>query len=144
MLNDYSYRENPAKQEDSRWVHRIPADPQRYDKRTDPKTVPGQVFQGLLELIKRRKEEPLFSGNPPVFINCGNPHVFGYIRRNKYRQILLLNNFSDFEQRVPRNVLRLSGLGAKIVDNLSGETFPLEEDLTLKPFQFMWLRDKTQ
>lgn len=141
-LNDYSYREDPAKRGDSRWVHRTTADPQRYTQRHDPKTLPGRIFQGLQDLINHRKEDPVFSGGLPIFIDCGNSHVFGYIRQASDRQIVLLNNFSDFEQRVPKIVLRLSGLGGNIFDELSGEAIPLEEDLTLKPFQFMWLRDK--
>jgi amylosucrase len=144
VLNDYSYREDPAKRGDSRWVHRTPADPLRYDQRHDPETLPGRIYHGLQDLINRRKKEPLFSGGSPAFIDCGNSHVFGYLRQAGGRQILLLNNFSDFEQTVPRNALRLSGLGIQIVDELSGEVLPHQEDLTLKPFQFMWLRDKTQ
>ena len=141
-LNDYSYREDPAKSDDSRWVHRIPANRQLYEQRQDPQTIPGRIYQGLRNLIDRRKNETLFSSVPPIFIDCGNPHVFGYIRRSGRRQILLLNNFSDFEQTVSRNALRLSGLGSEFFDLLSNKTYPLEEELTLNPFQFMWLQDE--
>ena len=140
-LNDYSYREDPEKSDDSRWVHRIPADRQLYDQRHDPQTVPGRIYHGLRNLIHRRKNEPLFSGDLPIFIDCGNPHVFGYVRRAGHRQIVLLNNFSDFEQTISSNALRLSGLGSEFFDILSDEKYSLEENLTLKPFQFLWLRD---
>ncbi len=142
MLNDYGYQKDPAKTEDSRWVHRLPADPQRYAQRHDPNTIPGRIYQGLKSLIKRRKEEPLLSGNAPNFIDCGNPHVFGFIQKNETRQILLLNNFSDHPQTVPQNKLRLCGLRKEFVNELDGVTYPLMEDLTLKPFQFMWLSSK--
>jgi glycosidase len=141
-LNDYSFREDPARRDDSRWVHRTPAAPQLYEQRNEPQTIPGRIYQSLRHLIDRRKKEPLFASDSPIFIDCGNPYVFGYIRHAGHRQILLLNNFSDFEQTVSRNALRLSGLGSEFLDVLSNETVTLEEDLTLKPFQFMWLRDK--
>lgn len=142
-LNDYGYRENPAKREDSRWVHRLPANPQRYSKRHDRGTIAGRIYQGLRDLIERRKNEPLFSGDSPQIIDCGNPHVFGYIRRRGHYQMVLLNNFSDHPQTVPSNALHNSGLALKFVNELDGKTYFLDQNLTLKPFQFMWLRDKT-
>ncbi len=142
MLNDYHYREDPAKREDSRWVHRFSADPKRYEQRHDPDTVPGRIYQNLRDLIVRRKNEPLFAANTPVFIDCGNPHIFGYICKKEDHQIVLLNNFSDHTQVVPKNALHLGRLGSEFVDELNGEAYRLEKDLTLKPFQFMWLRNK--
>jgi glycosidase len=141
QLNDYSYREDPTKCGDSRWVHRPAADPQRYDQRHDPQSLPGRIYQGLHDLITRRKKEPLFSGEAPSFFNCSNRHVFGFIRKDGQRQIVLLNNFSDHPQTVPQNVLRLTGLSPEFMDELEGVGYSLEEDLTLKPFQFLWLRN---
>ena len=40
-LNDYAYRDDPAKAHDSRWVHRPFADPARYARRNDPATIEG-------------------------------------------------------------------------------------------------------
>jgi amylosucrase len=142
MLNDYRYKKDPAKCDDSRWVHRIPADSQRHQQRHDPNTIPGRIYQGLQGLIERRKNEPLLSGDGPLFVDCGNPHVFGFIRRLENRQIVLLNNFSDHPQMVPQNSLRLCGLGSEFVNDLDGVSFDLKEDLKLEPFQFMWLSKK--
>lgn len=141
MLNDYSFREDPGKRDDSRWVHRIPADPERYAQRKDPGTIPGQIFQGLKDLIERRKSESIFTNGSPEFFDCGNPHIFGYLRHGDGRMFLLVNNFSDFPQEISRNALRLSGLESEFVDSLSGQSFSLENNLTLEPFQFMWLRN---
>ena len=44
-LNDYSYRDDPAHERDSRWVHRPQADWEKYEKRNDPNTIEGRVFQ---------------------------------------------------------------------------------------------------
>ena len=141
-FNDYRYRQDSAKSDDSRWVHRLPADPQRYEQRFNPGSIPGRIYQGLRDLIKRRKKEPLFSCNSPVFFDCGNPHIFGYIRRDDQRQIVLVNNFSDHPQTVAQNALRLSGLGPEFMDELGGEFYTMDEGLTLKPFQYFWLRNR--
>ena len=46
-LNDYSYKDDPAKKEDSRWVHRPTFDWERAEDRTDESTPQGRVFQGF-------------------------------------------------------------------------------------------------
>jgi amylosucrase len=138
-LNDYTYREDPAKVDDSRWVHRPAADEKRYAQRNEEDTIPGQIYQNLKRLIDLRKTTEAIGGNAPEFINSGNPHVFGYIRRKGNLQVLVLNNFSDHTQVIPGNILRLSGLGYQFKDLITGKTIEVKEDLLLEPFQFMWL-----
>ncbi len=139
VLNDYSYRDAPDKADDSRWVHRPKADPARYAQRNDPKTIAGQIYKGIRELIKLRKSTPAISGDAPYFLQTDNPHVFGYLRRSADRQLLILNNFSDQPQTIPGNILRLYGLGTVFKDVISGKTRRSNKDLILGPCQFVWL-----
>ncbi|MDY6868595.1 MAG: alpha-glucosidase C-terminal domain-containing protein, partial [Chloroflexota bacterium] len=138
-LNDYGYRDDPAKADDSRWVHRPAADAERYAQRNDPATVPGRIYQGLRQLIELRKATPLLAGDHPEFIQTGNPHVFGYIRRSGSEAILFLNNFSEEVQRIGAPILQLAGLGERLADRVSGTRVPLDRDLELAPFQYVWL-----
>lgn len=138
-LNDYDFREDPLKADDSRWVHRPAADQQLYSQREKPKTIPGRIFQGLQNLIQLRKTLPLLNDGRPEFIPTGNPHVFGYLRRGDGCQALILSNFSEREQTVPTHVLALSGLSPDIKDAVSRKTVSIETDLVLKPYQFIWL-----
>jgi amylosucrase len=141
-LNDYGYRDDPAKADDSRWVHRPRADADLYVQRNDPETVPGRIYQGLRHLIELRKATPLLAGDHPEFIQTGNPHVFGYIRRDGSEAMLFLNNFSEAPQRIGAPILQLAGLGERLVDRVSGARVPLDEDLELAPFQYVWLAEK--
>jgi amylosucrase len=138
-LNDYGYRDDPAKADDSRWVHRPRADAALYARRDDPASVPGRIYRGLRKLIELRKATPLLSGDHPEFIQTGNPHVFGYIRRNGSEAMLFLNNFSEAPQRIGAPILQLAGLGERLVDRVSGARVPLDADLDLAPFQYVWL-----
>ena len=140
VLNDYDFRNDPAKVDDSRWVHRPEADPKRYAQREDIETIPGQIYQGLKKLIQLRKNTPAISGEFPEFIRTGNPHVFGYIRRDEDEHILFLSNFSDDSQKIDGNTLRIYGLGYEFTDLVSGKTFGVETDLLLQPCQFVWLK----
>jgi amylosucrase len=138
-LNDYSFREDPAKLDDSRWVHRSKADPEQYALRGDKNSNSGRIYQNLKHLIDLRKSSPAVGGSAPEFINTGNSHVFGYIRRKGNQQILFLNNFSEETQNIAGNTLRLYGLGYQFKDLVQDETIDIINDLQLNPFQTMWL-----
>jgi glycosidase len=138
-LNDYRYRDDPAKVDDSRWVHRPAADPELYAQRTDADSIPGKIYQGLKTLIELRKSTEAISGQSPEFIDTDNPHVFGYLRRKGKDHILFLNNFSDNEQTVSGNILRLFGLGYEFKDLISGQMVAVKDDLLLQPCQYLWL-----
>jgi amylosucrase len=120
-LNDYSYRDDPAKARDSRWVHRPRADWERYEARKSPETVAGRVYAGLQELIQLRKSVPAISGGQLEAVETKNEHVLAYIRSDSEQRVLVCANFSEQPQEIPVWVLkrhnftsaanRLHGLG---------------------------------
>lgn len=138
-LNDVTFRQDPAKADDSRWVHRPAADQLRYAQREDAETIPGKIFTGLKHLLRLRKSTPVIGRDSPEFVNTGNPHVFGYLRPGGDEKILFLNNFSDQAQTISKNVMRLHGLVYPLVDLVSEVVFEDETDLILAPCQFLWL-----
>jgi glycosidase len=142
-LNDYSYRQDPSKADDSRWVHRPAADQQRYALSVDETTIPGKIFHGLIHLIGLRKSTPEIRQGMPEFVNTGNPHVFGYLHSGEHNEILFLNNFSDQPQTVSKNVMRLRGLTFPLEDMVSEMVFTDETDLHLTPCQYLWLRSRS-
>ncbi len=137
MLNDYSYQEDPAKADDSRWVHRPPFDWQDAQKRHDPDTPQGRIFQTLTHLIHIRKQTPLLANGHTRFFDPGSVHVLAYTRHGR---LLVLANFSEQEQSVPRRTLRSHWpIPARAQDLVTGETLPIGERVTLAPYRFMWL-----
>ena len=104
-LNDYSYRDDPAKTRDSRWVHRPQADWARYERRNLPKTIEGRVFHGLKSLVKLRQSHDVFSGGELEIISTENEHVLGFIRTYQGKRAIIFANFSEQEQAVPLRVL---------------------------------------
>ncbi|MDW8317217.1 MAG: alpha-amylase family glycosyl hydrolase [Anaerolineae bacterium] len=138
-LNDYSYANDPAKAADSRWVHRPYADWQRYQRRHDPTTVEGRVYQGLKRLIALRQENPAFAGHDTAVIETGNPHVFGYVRQHGGQRVLALASFSEHPQTLAASLVRIHGLGYVFQDLVTGRTLTLDGGLQLEPYQFLWL-----
>jgi amylosucrase len=138
-LNDYSYRDDPAKARDSRWVHRPYTDWDRMARRHDPTTVEARIYEGLRRLIAVRRSSPAFGGGELLVLDSGNPHVFGYVRENEGARVLALANFSEGEQRIAANTLRLHGLSYSFTDLVTGQTISLDNDLVLGPYRFVWL-----
>lgn len=113
MLNDYGYRDNPAHKNDSRWVHRLRADWERYELRNDPSTMEGRTYRGLRDLIELRKNNPVFAAGNLETIETGNEHVLGYMRLHENKRAAVFCNFSDEEQIVPPKVLKQYNLIGK-------------------------------
>lgn len=144
VLNDYSFRQDPTKADDSRWVHRPSVDKLRYAQRQDGESIPGKIFQGLQRLLKLRKSTPCISSKSIDFIHTGNPHVFGYWRSDGETDILFLNNFSDQVQTISKNVIRLCGLAYPLVEVVSQMIYEEETDLVLTPCQYLWLQSRSR
>jgi len=138
-LNDYSYRNDPAKAHDSRWVHRPAADWEKIAKRKDPQSNEGRIYAGLQQLIALRKANAAFTGGEMQVIRTDSPHVLGYVRSHAGQRILVFANFSEDLQTLPANLLRLYGLGYEYTDLLTQQPFPLQ-DFQLEPFQFLCLK----
>jgi amylosucrase len=137
-LNDYSYRNNPAKSHDSRWVHRPRTDWSRVEHRLDPQTLEGRIFDGLQHLIAVRKKNDVFSDGEIQIIDCGQ-HVLGIMHVHQAKRVLILANFCEKDQVIQANLLRIYGLGYKFRDLVSKKVVHLR-DLTLKPYQLMVLQ----
>lgn len=136
-LNDYSYLRDSARSVDSRWAHRPRFDWERAARRFDPATVEGRVFQNLSRLIQIRKQWPAFANGQTHFFDTGNPAVLGYVRHG---QVLVLANFSEFEQRVVREALAAHWpIPEAPVDRVAEQPQPISDALTLAPYQFVWL-----
>ncbi|MBI3241893.1 MAG: alpha-glucosidase C-terminal domain-containing protein [Chloroflexi bacterium] len=141
QLNDYSYRDDPAKADDSRWVHRPRANWQNIARRNDPQTVEGKVYMGLRRLIELRQKHEAFAGGGMKVLDTGNDHVFGYSRSGGRGRITALANFSEHEQYLNADQARRLGLEKTSTDLVAGEAVSPTQGLTLKPYQFVWLAE---
>jgi amylosucrase len=135
-LNDYGYRADPAKMHDSRWVHRPAANWERKALRHDETTVEGRVYQSLRQLIELRKTHPIFSGQQTQVLDTNSPHVLGFVRFHDGDRLLIFANFSDHEQTLNVNLLRLYGLSYNFKDLIRGSSIPFE-NLRLEPYQLL-------
>jgi hypothetical protein len=92
----------------------------------------------LQRLIRLRGQTPAFSGGQLQVMNTGNPHVLGYVRTHQHSSVLVFANFTEAEQTVGANQLRLYGLSYQFTDLMSGDVHSLK-DLSLPPFGLICL-----
>jgi glycosidase len=135
-LNDYSYRENPAHQQDSRWVHRPTANWELYAKRNDPDTTEGRVFLGLKTLIGLRKGYEAFSGGDLEISLTDNEHVLGFMRTCGADRALIFANFSEAPQTVSSHVFEDHPIKEKRPVYGTG-SFLADKSLSIAPLGFL-------
>jgi amylosucrase len=138
MLNDYSYRLDPAKANDSRWVHRPFTDWEKVGRRGKADSLEGKIYTGLQRLIRMRGQNPVFAGQEMQVINTRNPHVLGYVRLHKGQRVLIFANFSEEPQPLSGNLLRLYGVGNQLTDMLTGNAVPVQ-DWNIQPLEMVCL-----
>lgn len=139
VQNDYSYTADPEKDGDTRWVHRPAFDWSRVERRTDPKTVEGRVFGGLLKLTQIRHSNLAFTRSETEVIETGNDHIFGYFRQHHEQSVLVLANFAESEQSLAASRLRQLGLRKTFTDIVAGRMVTATQALVMEPCQFMIL-----
>jgi len=138
-LNDLAYLDDPAKADDSRWVHRPRTDWKRAANRSDPATIEGQLYQRLRHLIDLRQRHAAFNGTDMQVIDTGSVHVFGFVRASETsrsgdsQRVMVLANFSEQAQTI---AVPAQG---QVTDLVSGQAVSLKANVPLDAYQQMWL-----
>lgn len=138
-LNDYSFREDSAKATDSRWVHRPITDWDKLSLRNDINNTEGRIFQGLQRLIEVRQQHAVFGKANTEIIEADNDAILAYARLTDDERLLVFANFSEGNQTIPANLLRLYGLSYSYRELISGRQINFEE-IILEPYGFLCLK----
>ncbi|EXJ90397.1 hypothetical protein A1O1_03498 [Capronia coronata CBS 617.96] len=139
QLNDYSYINDAAKTDDSRWVNRAHYPESRYAERHDPHTIPGKIYAGIRHLIHLRKTTGELAGGRAVGFYTGSPAILGYQRPGPHSTVLCLCNFADSAQWIGRD--RFMRMPVEAMDLVSRYMINLRDaGIELRPYQFLWLR----
>ncbi len=131
QLNDYSYKDDPAKAADSRYVHRgrLPWD--RAAQRTDSSTPAGRIFAGLHQLETIRRTHPAFEASAAVTtLDTGSLAVLGIRRQAGGEDLVGLFNFGGEAHTV-------SLPEGAYADLLTGAVHT--GSAALEPYGFLWL-----
>jgi amylosucrase len=143
LLNDKSYMADPDLAGDNRWMHRPAMDWSLAGERSDPQTVTGRIFQGLLLLIRARKcSKALHSQAAAYAVWSGNESVFGLLRESPRGRLLILGNFSELSQTIATYRLHEMGFEGTLVNLIDGREYGSWQDIHLAPFEALWLENR--
>lgn len=141
LTNDPSFRHDPLRAGDNRWLNRPRMDWQRARLRHNERTVPGRIFRGLQRLIEARRSTSLFHGFglfQPLWTH--NEHVLGYARKRPEGTVLVLANVEESPQSIEAAMTRHAGLLGETHDLLTGAAPPVRDGrLQLEPLSCRWL-----
>ena len=132
QVNDYSYKEDPAKCADSRYIHRGKLQWELAENKNDPTTVQGSIFQTLDRLEKIRRQEITFDKDADVYTyDVHDDSVLCILREYKGRRFFGIFNFSDQEKTA---WMQEDGVYRNL---LTSEKMELK-DIRLRGYDFLW------
>jgi glycosidase len=139
-LNDQSYKLDPDKMREGRWVHRPFFDWKRSKNKDLMGTVEYDVYQNLKKLIEVRKKLPYLHGQTTQYaLDLHNQNVLGIIRQIKTQTFFALFNFSEQTQFIKTDHLRQLFNGMIAIDLVQGRQFNLDEEMIeLSPYEYVW------
>lgn len=134
QLNDYSYKKDPDKAADSRYIHRGKFRWDLAEKRTDRKTLQGRIFTALHHLEEIRKQEQVFDASAKVSVyDVQDDSVLCIARERNGEKFFGIFNFADQAKTV-----RIKEEDS-YTDLLTGKPVILRE-LTVPGQEFYWLK----
>ncbi len=133
QLNDYTYKENPEKCVDSRYIHRGKFQWDLVEKKTEKGTSQERIFSGLSALEEIRRTRSVFESSADVYTyDVKDDSVLGILRENDKERFIGLFNFADSERTA---WMEESG---EFINLLTGKKVHVK-DLLIPAHDFVWL-----
>lgn len=99
QVNDYTYKEDPEKCEDSRYIHRGKFRWDLAEKNGEKGTLQEQIFSGLAKLEKIRKTRRVFDSETATYTyDVKEDAILAILRENEEERFIGLFNFSDYDK----------------------------------------------
>lgn len=135
-LNDYSYKLDPHKCHDSRWLHRGAFD---WNMVTHPTQEQAMIFNHIKALIKLRGQ--IQHRQSERIVVQSNDHVLVVHQFNEKDEYLLAFNLSEDRQWLYTTDLKRNGIDGTYEECLQGKTVDLfAETILLGPLEFLVLK----
>ena len=99
MLNDYSYKNDPDKAADSRYIHRGDFRWDLAENRHRPDTVQGKLFPVLDKLEHIRTSHSVFNSDVPLrTLDTWDSSILALVRENDTEKFIGIYNFSEYDK----------------------------------------------
>ena len=99
QVNDYTYKDNPEKAADSRYIHRGRFHWELTGCIKDGGSVQGRIFSGLKQMEELRRGEPLFGADARFSVReTWDDSVLCLVREQEQGKLVGIFNFHDYER----------------------------------------------
>ncbi len=143
MGNDYSYRSDPDKATDSRWLNRPIHDWAAVAALESANGPAARIFGGIKNLASLRKGlSALADHSDQTLHDTGNEHLFAFERGRGEGRLLVIANFDAHPQVLNASwLMRLGYLGdGTYHDLVTGRQREIQSGLMeLAPYELLWL-----
>lgn len=134
QVNDYSYKEDPEKSADSRYLHRGVFHWDLAQNRHNPETVQGKIFPALDKLEHIRSSHSVFNNDAALrTLDTWDDSVLAFVRENDTEKFIGIYNFSENDKVAWIN--EEDGLYTDLFSNRELEA----KGVQLPAFGFCWL-----
>ena len=135
LVGDPSYRADPDRAGDGRWLHRPQMDWELADRRTDASTAAGALFATLAHLGRLRGGSLALNAlDRAQPIETSHPAILGFSRARGGERVICLANFASS----PLNTRLTNGMGNG-TDMLTGDAIR-GDAVALGAFQVRWVQ----
>ena len=101
QVNDYTYKEDPEKAPDSRYIHRGKFNWELVDNIEDGQSVQGRIFHALDDLEAIRRNEAVFNADAEVWTkDYSDQSILWVVRRAGNEELHAVFNFSDYPKTI--------------------------------------------
>ncbi len=139
QVNDYSYKEDPDKAVDSRYIHRGKMQWELTEKIDQPGSVQNRIFNGLKRLENIRKAEKAFIATANFgMLETWEDSVLGLVREQDGEKVIGLFNFSEYDK-----MAWINETDGDYVNLLNGETMKAS-GVMVPGHGFYWMKRKAE
>ena len=136
MLNDESYKHDPAKAEDNRWIHRPRMDWELAKSAINGEGIAGRVYEGITSLIKARKNLDSLHASVTAETEVRNDGAILLIRRKHAAgQLTEIYNLTEKSQYLDSYQVAFGDC----IEEISGRKMHFSGQIALPPYAAWWI-----
>ena len=134
QVNDYTYKEDPEKAPDSRYIHRGKFNWKLADKIEEKGSVQERLFHALGDLEAVRRREAVFNVDAEVYTkDYSDTSILWIVRKAGGEELHAVFNFSDYDKEVWMPEVR------EYEDLMSGKTEVVQKTV-IPAWGFLWMK----
>jgi amylosucrase len=141
--NDRSYLTDPAKADDSRWIHRPAMSWDVADRRNAPGTLEARMFATVQRLVVARRAAPAMDAGGELWIHRHtDPAVFAWARLHpRHGRFYGIANFANRPASVPASFLEWAGMVSPRLVLGEDDVRHAGAEWTVAPYGLAWFVD---